>query len=221
MNKSVVLENDDVEKDIQSALSKHPEVIIDLDEGTPVYRVQPTCHEDPFFYNPDSDSRYGDKNREIGVCYVACSSEVAIAETFQHGPNGQGTPVLIKEIEERSLYPLKTARVLKMIDVARLSAYTGNKLRDIVKVKGQGSEGYSLTQTLSAVCMRHSDEIDGLVYTSTVLPSVSRDECNLALFGGRATQLVSDGKASPLMEVVLENGQTAVEFLDSLKVTVE
>lgn len=209
------------EQEIKAALSKHPEVIVEIEQGTLVSRVQPTEFDDPIFYNPNSDTRYGDQKKEIGVCYVAGSSEVAIAETFQHGPDGPGTPVLIKDIEERSLHQLITARPLKVVDVGRLAARAGKKLRHIVEAKGQGSEGYALTQLVSAVSMRHSDEIDGLIYTSTVFPAaVSLVGCNLVLFGGRETQLVAES-AAPLAEVLLVSGETAVEFLVSLSLSVE
>ena len=114
----------------------------------------------PVFYNRDSDTRYGDPAKEIGVCYVAGSSKVAIAETFQHGPDGPGSSVLMKDIMDRSLHQLKAARPLNVIDVGQLSAYAGRKLRDIVQAKGQGSEGYDLTQMLSAMSMRYSPEIE-------------------------------------------------------------
>lgn len=208
--------NDDVKKLIQSGL-QHEDVYVRIEKDTTLERVQLTEYDDPRFYNPDSDSRFGDSKGKIGVCYVAGSGEVAIAESFQQKLNGD--PVLLKDLEVRSLFTLKTARPLKVVDVARLNAYVGNKLRDIVQAKGQGSEGYDLPQTLSSICMRHSDEIDGLVYTSTVLPGVSFGGCNLALFGGREAQLVPID-STPVLEVELPSGETALGLLVSLKVSV-
>ncbi|MBW9242058.1 MULTISPECIES: RES family NAD+ phosphorylase [Pseudomonas] len=214
-------QSQDVEQKIQSALLKHPEVIVDFKKGTPFFRVQPTRHKDPVFYNKNSDSRYGDLNKEIGVCYVAANTAVAIAETLQHGGEGPGSPVLMSEIQGMSVHELAADRDLRLVDVARMSAYVGgHKLRHLVEAKGQGSEGYSLTQTVSAACMRHSKEIDGFLYTSTVFPAASNDGCNVVLFEGRKKQLVPVS-SKPLTEVELENGQTAIEFLADLDVTVE
>ncbi len=222
MKKNVKKETCDVDQvpAVDLVLSSHPDVIVRRPIDTPFSRVQPTRYDNPVFYNSDSNTRYGDRQKEIGVCYVAGSDEVAIAETFQHGPDGLGNPVLLKDIEERSLFHVKAARELVLIDVGRLAAYSGKKLRDIVEAKGEGSQGYSLTQTLSAACMRHSNEIDGLIYTSTVFPAVSVDQCNVVLFEGRETQLIPCG-TKPMMAVQLGSGETAVEFLDSLNVAVE
>src|SRR5450830_376304 len=149
--------------EIDAELSKRPELILEIDEGFVVSRCQPTMYDsDPPFYNPKSDSRYGDLLKTIGVWYVAGSCEVAIAETFQHGRVGPGTPVLRGEIEGCSLHELKTAHVLRLVNVERLSTYMGGKLRDLVKAKGQGSEGYLRTQMLSAAIMRLSSKVDGL-----------------------------------------------------------
>ena len=206
---------------IQSVISKHPEVVVEIATNTQLCRVQPTRHKDPIFYNKDSDSRYGDAYKEIGVCYVAGSSEVAIAETFQHGADGPDSPVLLVEIEERSLHQLKAARPLRVIDVARAAAFGGRKLRHLVEAKGQGSEGYSLTQTLSAAIMRHEGEFDGLLYTSTVFPAAaSMEGCNLVLFGGREIQLKPES-SEPLAQAELASGKTAIEFLLDLNVSVE
>ncbi|MDF3239305.1 RES family NAD+ phosphorylase [Pseudomonas veronii] len=213
--------NQDIEQEIQAVILKHPEVIKTIEKGTPFFRVQPTRYEDPVFYNKASDSRYGDLKQEIGVYYVAGSSEVAIAETFQHGASGSGSPVLFTEIEERSLHQLEADRALKVVDVARAAAYGGRKLRDLVKAKGQGSEGYALPQALSAAIMRSDKEIDGLLYTSTVFPgSASIEGCNLVLFDEREKQLVPKS-SKPLTEVRTSNGKTAIQLLVDLKVSVE
>ena len=213
-------QSSDVEQEFQSALSKHPDVVVTIDADSSWARVQPTEHKNPVFYNRDSDTRYGDPAKEIGVCYVAGSSKVAIAETFQHGPDGPGSSVLMKDIMDRSLHQLRAARPLNVIDVGQLSAYAGRKLRDIVQAKGQGSEGYDLTQTLSAMSMRYSPEIDGLLYTSTVFPrAASLEGCNLVLFEGRETQLLPVS-SEPLAEALLTDDKTAVEFLVDLNLSV-
>jgi hypothetical protein len=206
---------------IKAIILKHPEVVRVIEEGTLLGRVQPTRHENPAFYNTDSDSRYGDLRKEIGVCYVAGSSEVAIAETFQHGAEGPSSPVLLTEIQERSIHQLRAARPLRLIDVARLAAFGGQKLRQLVEAKGQGSEGYLLTQALSTAIMRDLGMFDGLLYTSAVFPAAASIEgCNLVLFGGRETQLVSIS-SNPLMDFELASGKTAIEFLLDLNVSVE
>lgn len=210
----------DVEQAFKTAISNNPDLLVKIYADTPFSRVQPTRHCNPVFYNLESDTRFRDLEKEYGVCYVAGSSKVAIAETFQHGPDGPGTPVLMKDILDRSLFQLKAARVLTLIDVGQLAACMGWKLRDIVQAKGQGSEGYKLTQMLSAMCMRHSLEIDGLLYVSSVFPkAASLEGCNLVLFEGRETQLVPVS-SEPLAEALLTDGKTAVEFLLDLKLSV-
>lgn len=208
--------------EIQSEIALHPELIVKVDKDFVVSRAQPKEYDaDPPFYNPASDSRYGDLLKEIGVWYVAGSREVAIAETFQHGRAGPGNPVLRGEIEGCSLHQLKTARVLKLVNVERLSTYMGGKLRDLVKAKGQGSEGYLRTQMLSAAIMRLDSKVDGLYYGSTVFPSPgSWDGCNFALFNEGTPQL-SPVSILPLPEVLLASDETAIELLVSLKVSVE
>ncbi|MBF0638639.1 MULTISPECIES: RES family NAD+ phosphorylase [Pseudomonas] len=208
--------------EIEAELSKRPELILKIDKGFEVFRGQPSMYDSkPPFYNPTSDSRYGDLWKAIGVWYVAGSREVAIAETFQHGRVGPGTPVLRSEIEGCSLHKLETARVLRLVNVERLSTYMGGKLRDLVKAKGQGSEGYLRTQMLSAAIMRLSIKVDGLYYGSTVFPSPgSWDGCNFALFDGRGPQL-SPVSITPLTEVLLASDETAIELLVGLKVSIE
>ena len=210
----------DGEQEFKAALSNNPDIWVEIDADTSWARIQPTRYPDPVFYNRGSDTRFGLREKEIGVCYVAGSSKVAIAETFQHGPGGPGTSVLMQDIMERSLHQLKAARTLKVIDVGQLAACMGWKLREIVQAKGQGSEGYELTQMLSAMCMRHGLEVDGLLYVSTVFPkAASLEGCNLVLFEGRETQLVPVS-SEPLAEALLTDGKTAVEFLLDLKLSV-
>lgn len=67
----------------------------------------------------------------------------------------------------------------------------------------------------------HRGEIDGLLYQSAVYTVTgSMNGCNLVLFEGRPTQ-VKAVRHRLIMEVVLPNGETAVEFLDSLGVPLE
>lgn len=212
---------DDVDQLIQSALSDHPLPLSVIDQGKIVFRVQPSDKTDPVFYNRSSNSRYGDKNQETGVCYVAGSGEVAVAETLQHGRKGPGTRVLQSEIESKSLHQMKTARDLNVVDAARLAANSGRKLSDIVASKGQGSKGYTLSQAISAACMKQGLDVDGIIYPSRVYPITGVFEgCNLALFEGRETQLIPDGD-TPLVEVELSTGETIGELLIRLKVVVE
>ena len=221
-NNEVSMEKNDVEVKLKAVLAKRPPYFA-VEEEKALSRVQLTEHKDPVYYNrkPDSNSRYAHKERKIGVLYVAGSPELAVAESFQHGQSGPGTPVSLKEIEERSIHQLKPARVLKLIDAGRLAAFAGLKPKDVIQSKGQGGEGYELTQAISSVCMEHSDEIDGIIYGSSVYaPAGAFEGCNIVLFEGRGTQVKPDG-ATPLMEAVLPSGATAVEFLEGLDLIVE
>ncbi|GJN52534.1 RES family NAD+ phosphorylase [Pseudomonas tohonis] len=206
---------------IQDAIEKHGLPLTEIPKGTPTFRVQETEHSNPLFYNPKSDSRYGDPQGTIGVCYVAFSDVVAVAETVQHGKAGEGTPVTQQEIEARSLHELEAARLLKVVDSARLVANTGRRLGAIVQSKGQGSQGYAFTQALSDVVMRHTDHVDGIIYTSQVYPSAGRqNECNLALFADRPEQLKAVRK-TPLGELELSTEETVGELLNRLQVPIE
>ena len=219
--KEVIMNGVEVEAKLEGAL-KEKSPFYTLGKGVTVSRVQLTEHENPLFYNDrlDSNSRYAHIFRKVGVLYVALSSELAIAETLQPGQTGHGSAVTVSEIAERSLHLLQTLRPLKLVDVGLLIAGAGYKPRDVLQAKGQGSEGYLLTQMISTVCMEHSQEIDGLYYGSSVYaPTGSAQGCNIVLFDGRDPQ-VSAVSALPLMEAVLANGSTAVEFLLDLNVNV-
>ncbi|MBD8577546.1 RES family NAD+ phosphorylase [Pseudomonas syringae] len=212
----------EVEDNLKGAL-KEKSPFYTLDKGALTSRVQLTRHENPLYYNgkADSNSRYAHIFRKVGVLYVARSPELAIAESFQHGQTGPGSPVLVSEIVERSLHQLEAVRPLKLVDIGLLLAGAGYKPRDVVQAKGQGSEGYFFPQMISTVCMEHSQEIDGLYYGSSVYaPTGSPHGCNIVLFEGREPQLVPVS-ASPLMETLLTDGSTAVEFLMKLNVIVE
>lgn len=63
--------------------------------------------------------------------------------------------------------------------------------------------------------------VDGLLYQSAVYSVTgSMQGCNLVLNTGRSTQ-VEALSYQPLMQALLSNGETAVEFLDSLGVVLE
>lgn len=209
----------DVEETLKLAFTKI-EPYINFEQGSTVARVQLTEHKNPVFYNrqPDSDSRYAHRERKVGVLYLAISPELALAETFQ---GDQHSSVSVREIQDRSLHHLKVTRDLRLADVGRLSAFLGFKPRDLLAAKGQGSEGYRVTQLISTLCMEHSHEIDGLIYSSSVYaPTGTSAGCNIALFEGRGSQ-VEPVVAMPLMEAVLPNGETAIEFLETLSLSVE
>ncbi|MNP68042.1 RES domain protein [compost metagenome] len=108
-----------------------------------------------------------------------------------------------------------------MVDVAALAnRATHHKVRDIVQAKGQGREGYALTQKFSQACMQLG-QIDGLLYQSAVYTVTgSMNGCNLVLFEGRTPQVEAVSHRL-VMEAVLSNGETAIEFLDSLGVALE
>jgi len=64
-------------------------------------------------------------------------------------------------------------------------------------------------------------EIDGLLYQSAVYTVTgSMNGCNLVLFEGRTLQVLAMSHRL-VVEAVLSNGQTAIEFLDSLGVALE
>ncbi len=64
-------------------------------------------------------------------------------------------------------------------------------------------------------------EVDGLLYQSAVYTVTgSMDGCNLVLFEGRRRQVEAISHQL-VMEALLLNGETAVEFLESLGVVLE
>jgi len=64
-------------------------------------------------------------------------------------------------------------------------------------------------------------EIDGLLYQSAVYTVTgSMNGCNLVLFEGRALQVIAMSHRL-VLEAVLSNGETTIEFLDSLGVALE
>ena len=64
-------------------------------------------------------------------------------------------------------------------------------------------------------------EIDGLLYQSAVYTVTgSMNGCNLVLVEGRTLQVLAMSHRL-VLEAVLSNGETAIEFLDSLGVALE
>lgn len=220
MSKGVTATSD-VDQLIQAALSEHDVPYTVIKKGETFYRVQPTergC--DSRFYNRSSNSRYGHRDEQVGVCYVAGSGEAAVAETLQHGKVGPGSPVLQSEIESKSLHTLTTARELKLVDAGILAANSGYQLDAIVASKGQKAEGYALSQALSAACMKLG-EVDGIIYPSRVYPKTGGYQgCNLALFEDRETQLMLDSD-TPLVDYEFSTGEIITDILIRLKVQVE
>ena len=207
---------------VQEALNKHQALFRLIPAGTFLYRVQPSRHDaNPVNYRADSDTRYADPARQVGVYYLGFTEEVAIAESFQPGQGIDGQPVRLSHLEQTSLHLLKTARELCVVDVAALAnRTTHHKIRDIVQAKGQGREGYALTQEISQACMHHRS-VDGLLYQSAVYTITgSMKGCNVVLFEGRSKQVEAISH-QPVMAAVLANGETVIEFLDSLGVAVE
>lgn len=223
MSVAVKKYENDVVKQILDTLKKYPELVRKIAANMETYHIQDSEHDlKPPFYYPGSDSRYADSYQKVGVYYVGFSQEVAIAESFQPGQGVDDQPVRLSALERKSLHRLKTARILNVVDVAGLAnRATHHKIRDIVQAKGQGKEGYALTRLISQACMQLGKAIDGLLYPSAVYTVTgSMDGCNLVLFAERDTQVVSIDY-TPVTEVVLSNGETAVEFLDSLGVALE
>ena len=223
MSVAVKKYENDVVKQIVDTLKKYPGLVRKIAANMETYHIQDSEHDlKPPFYYPGSDSRYADSYQKVGVYYVGFSQEVAIAESFQPGQGVDDQPVRLSALEKKSLHRLKTARILNVVDVAGLAnRATHHKIRDIVQAKGQGKEGYALTRLISQACMQLGKEIDGLLYPSAVYTVTgSMDGCNLVLFAERGTQVVSID-FTPVTEVVLSNGETALEFLDSLGVALE
>ena len=223
MNAAVKKYENDVVKQVVDTLKKYPELVRQIPEGTVLHRIQGSKHDaNPINYKPDSDTRYADPDQQVGVYYVGFSQEVAVAESFQPGQGVDDQPVRHSKLEQSSLHQLKAARILNVVDVAGLTnRATHHKIRDIVQAKGQGKEWYALTRQISQACMLQGKEIDGLLYQSAVYTVTgSMDGCNLVLFAERGTQ-VEPIDYKPVTEVELSNGETPVEFLDSLGVALE
>ena len=213
----------DVVKQIVDTLKAYPELVRMIAANMDTFHVQDSEHDlKPPYYFTGSDSRYADPDQKVGVYYVGFSKEVAIAESFQPGQGVDDQPVRLSVLGKKSLHRMKTVRILNVVDVAGLAnRATHHKIRDIVQAKGQGKEGYALTQLISQACMQLGVGIDGLLYPSAVYSVTgSMDGCNLVLFGERGAQVKSIGY-TPVTKVVLSNGETAIEFLDSMGVSLE
>jgi len=207
---------------VLDALNKYPELLKQLPANTFLHRVQPCRYDaNPVNYRADSDTRYADPSKRVGVYYLGCSAEVAVAESFQPGQGVDDQPVRFSQLQQASLHLLKAARKLCLVDVAALAnRATHHKIRDIVQAKGQGKEGYALTRKISQVCMSQ-DHVDGLLYLSAVYTVTGAMEgCNIVLFEGRSTQIQAISH-QPVSIAVLPNGETVVEFLCSLGVALE
>ncbi|WP_422403767.1 RES family NAD+ phosphorylase [Pseudomonas sp. GZD-209] len=206
---------------IETAIASHGLPTRRIARATHVYRVQHCSFKNPIYYNRNSDSRYGDPQLAIGVCYVALSDIVAVAETLQHGRAGSASPVLCSEIAMLALHELKATRELVVVDAGALARNAGSPLQAIVASKGQGSVGYLYTQLLSGVVMRHAAQVDGILYPSQVYPiTASLAGCNLVLFEGRADQLAAL-RCRALDDLLLSTGETVGEALLRTQVAVQ
>lgn len=206
---------------IENAIERHGLPTRRIAQATRVYRVQHQSFENPTFYNRNSDTRYGDPQKAVGVCYVAFSDIVEVAETLQHGRAGFASPVLRSEVAALALHELQTTRELLVVDAGALARNAGQRLKSIVASRGQGSEGYLYTQLLSEVVLRQNAQMDGMLYPSQVYPVTgSLDGCNLVLFEGRGAQL--QGVRHQLLEaLLLSTDETVGEALLRMQVTVE
>ena len=206
---------------IVNAITRHGLPIQRIACATRVYRVQHCGFKNPIYYNRNSDSRYGDPQLAIGVCYVALSDIVAVAETLQHGRAGSASPVLRSEIAMLALHELKATRELVVVDAGALARNAGSPLQAIVASKGQGSVGYLYTQLLSGVVMRHAAQVDGILYPSQVYPiTASLAGCNLVLFEGRGDQLTAL-RCRALDDLLLSTDETVGEVLLRTQVAVQ
>lgn len=208
----------EVAKQAREVLDKHPKVVREIPGGTTLYRCQKSKHDrEPRNYG-HTNSRYTPADTEEGVLYVGFSPEVALAESFQPGQGGDSQALSLSDLQAQSLHRMESSRPLRVVDAVALANRAGyHKLRDLVQAKGQGSEGYVLSQEFARICMERED-IDGILYPSAVYGETGTyDGCNLALFEGRGTQ-VKPLDYQPVITVELESGEFAVEFLDSLGV---
>ncbi|WP_205300473.1 RES family NAD+ phosphorylase [Pantoea sp. Ap-967] len=222
MSKTAMQPENTIARQVLETLKCYPELVRQLAGGTVLHRVQPSRYDaNPVHYRADSDTRYADPTKQVGVYYLGFTEAVAIAESFQPGQGVDDQSVSLRQLQQTSLHRLKTARVLNVVDVAALAnRATYHKVRDIVQAKGQGREGYALTQNLSQACMAIA-EVDGLLYQSAVYTVTgSLDGCNLVLFEGRKRQ-VEAVSHQRVMEALLSNGETAIELLESLGVVLE
>ncbi|RRV46200.1 RES family NAD+ phosphorylase [Pseudomonas sp. p106] len=212
----------DIAEQVLQALNRYPELVRQIPVHTLLHRVQPSRYDaNPINYRANSDTRYADPAKQVGVYYLGFSEEVAVAESFQPGQGVDDQQVRLSQLEQTSLHQLKAARNLSVVDVAALAnRATHHKVRDIVQAKGQGRQGYALPQKFSQACMQLA-EIDGLLYQSAVYTVTgSMNGCNLVLFEGRTPQVEAMSHRR-VMEAVFSNGETAIEFLDSLGVALE
>lgn len=124
--------------EIKEALERYPDLVRQIPEGTVLYRVQPSRYDaNPVNYRADSDTRYADPDKSLGVYYLGFTQEVSVAESFQPGQGVDDQPVRLSQLNGTSLHQLKAARILNVIDVAALAnRATHHKVRDMVQAKG-------------------------------------------------------------------------------------
>lgn len=212
--------NDDTNTQWMKAISESSLPIVEMPIKTHLYRAQDTHYDSPLYYNPDSDTRYGDRQKQIGVCYLGGSPETAIAETLQYGKSGPGSPTLFTDIEEKSLHEVVTLTPLRLVDVVALAKRCNVPLSEMV-ASNEGQERYSLTQAFADAIMRHKDQVDGIIYPSQANPSTgTMGGINVVLFAGRGHQLQPVSKQA-LMDIELESGETVVELLVGLGYSIE
>lgn len=189
-----------------------------LDQGTSLYRVQESKYEDGIFFSRSLTGRYSDSGQEFPVFYGALTPPTAIAESLQHGRDGDYSPVTRSLIKERSLFELQVVRKVPLIDVSALVGRLGYSLSNIVQKKGEDAVGYNYTQRLCSAVLRAGLDIDGMVYPSCAYPKAyGHDGACVVLFHGNNGKL-KQIQSTPLEEYSLSDGRAVVEFLEELGV---
>jgi RES domain. len=73
-----------ITRQVLKTLTHYPDLVRQLPVGTVLHHVQPSRYDtNPVHYHADSDTRYADPAKQVGVYYLGFTEEVALAESFQ------------------------------------------------------------------------------------------------------------------------------------------
>jgi hypothetical protein len=94
-------------------LNHRKPIITELDG--PFFRIYRAAHNTPMFFGKTRDYRFDSASRAYGVLYASPELEGAFVETFmqKHGR----TSVSMKELRERPIATIHSARPLRFIDL--------------------------------------------------------------------------------------------------------
>lgn len=136
--------------------------IIEIPDGTRLYRVTHTRFPDPAYFGREPSYRFNAPDRSYGVCYFGTTLTCALLETLAISrPDAGSWFVTSTELNQRYASRATTLRRLRLAYLAD----DGLQLLGI-DLRVTGGNDYTLSREWSAAIHRHDAQVDGMFYPS-------------------------------------------------------